>query len=335
MYQILINNNLIIILLVLGISLIILSKSADIFVDNAVKLSELLGLSEIVIGATIVSLGTTLPELSTSIISALQGNGGFGIGNAVGSVITNTSLILGIGALFGNIKVDNKTSHKISILIAAALVLIISTIPYKIGHENGLIPQWMGFIFIFSIPVYVYYLINQEKKNKLVHIMEYSDKKSNIKRIIIIIFFIIVSALAIAFSASGLVASAEILAERIGIPDVIISSTLVAFGTSVPELSTCITASKNKHGELAIGNIIGANILNILFVIGASTALTKGGLFVQKEFYQIHFIGLIVILAVFGFFAYNKKINEISKREGILLILFYTAYLAVNLVCAK
>lgn len=335
MYQVLLNYNIIIILLVLVISLYVLSKSADIFVDNAVKLSELLGLSEIVIGATIVSLGTTLPELSASIISALQGKGGFAIGNAVGSVITNTSLILGIGALFGNIKVDNKNAHKISILIAAAFVLIVSTIPYKIGHENGLIPQWIGFLFLFFIPVYIYYLITQEKKNTAVHIMEKSDKKSNYSGLILILFLIIISALGIALSASGLVASAEILAERIGIPDVIISSTLVAFGTSVPELSTCIAASRNKHGELALGNIIGANILNILFVIGASTALTSGGLFVQNEFYQIHFIGLILILAVFGFFAYNKKINEISKREGIILVLFYAAYLAINVILAK
>jgi cation:H+ antiporter len=334
MYQILSNYNIVIILFILIISLFVLSKAADLFVDNAVKLSELLGLPEIVIGATIVSLGTTLPELSASVISSLQGNGGFAIGNAVGSVITNTSLILGIGALFGAIPVDKKTSRKISILIATVLIFILPTIPYKIGHDNGLIPQWMGFIFLLLIPFYVYYLIKQDKKSSTAPIKEGPHRKGKISVIVIIILKIIISALVIAFSASALVASAELLAEKIGIPDMIISSTLVAFGTSVPELSTCIAAAKNKHGGLAIGNIIGANILNILFVIGASTALTRGGLPVQREFYQIHFIGLTIILAVFGFFAYNRKINEISKKEGIILILFYTAYLSVNLLSA-
>ena len=108
MYQILVNLNILIILLVLGLSLFVLSKAADFFVNNAVKLSEILGLPELIIGATIVSLGTTLPELSASVTAAIQGNGDFALGNAVGSVITNTSLILGISALFGNIPVDKK-----------------------------------------------------------------------------------------------------------------------------------------------------------------------------------------------------------------------------------
>ncbi len=335
MDQILCNFNIIVIILILGASLFVLSKAADLFVDNAVKLSEMLGLSEVVIGATIVSLGTTLPELSTSVISALHGNGGFAIGNAVGSVITNTSLILGIGALYGKIKVDKKTSHKITILMIAAVILVISTIPYKLTHTNGLIPQWLGFLFVLAIPVYAYYLVKQEKKEKVMHAMESREQVKVNGSLLVILLSVFGAALAIAFSASFLVASAELLAERIGIPDVIISSTLVAFGTSVPELSTCISASKNKHGDLAIGNIIGANILNILFVIGASTALTKGGLSVGTEFYRIHFIALAVILAVFSFFAYHKKINELGKKEGILLILFYSGYLAVNIISAK
>ena len=331
MYQIFVNYNIFLVILILGLSLFVLSKAADYFVNNAVKLSEILGLPEIIIGATIVSLGTTLPELSTSVTSALHGNGGFAIGNAVGSVITNTSLILGIGALFGTIPVDRKSSHKITILFGVSILLIVSTIPSKIGHNDGIIPQWIGFVFLLLIPVYVYYLIKQAKKQQI-QSNEYSAN-NNIKigEIIIIILLIIISALIIAVSASALVASAEIFAERIGIPDIIISSTLVAFGTSVPELSTCISAAKSKHGGLAIGNIVGANILNILLVIGASAALTKGGLLVPKAFYEIHFIGLAVILSVFGFFAYNKRIDEISKREGLILIFLYIVYLAVNL----
>ena len=144
MYHFLANLHLFIVLSVLALSLIILSKAADSLVDNAAKLSKILGLSQLIIGATIVSLGTTLPELSASVAAALQGNGGFALGNAVGSIITNTSLILGIAALFGKIPTDKETSQKLSMLIAAIMILFLTTIPYKISNNNGLVPQWLG-----------------------------------------------------------------------------------------------------------------------------------------------------------------------------------------------
>lgn len=329
MYQILVNLNLFIVLAVLVLSLIVLSKAADSLVDNAAKLSKILGLSQLLIGATIVSLGTTLPELSASVTAALQGNGDFALGNAVGSIITNTSLILGIAALFGKIPADKETSHKLSMLIAAVLLLVLTTIPYKIGNESGLIPQWLGFILILLIPLYIFYLIKRESNNNSLEKDNNAEKsKGKIGAFIVKIF---ITAFVIAISASALVASAEVLAERVGIPDVVISATLVAFGTSVPELGTCIAAARSNHGGLAIGNILGANILNILFVIGASAAVTPNGIPVPQAFYVIHFVGLAVVLSVFGFFAYNKKFNKISKREGIILLLIYAAYLGANL----
>ena len=178
------NSNIIIILIILIVSLFVLSKSADILVDNAVKLSKIWGLPEIIIGATIVSVGTTLPELSASVTSALQGNGSFALGNAVGSIITNTSLIIGIGALYGKIPVDRKSSQKLSILILAVFLLILPTMPYKINGNAGLIPQWMGFVFLILIPVYLFFLVNQEKKErknkrKSDHIIEKVNEKVN------------------------------------------------------------------------------------------------------------------------------------------------------------
>ena len=121
MYQILVNLNLFVVLSVLVLSLIILSKAADSLVDNAAKLSKILGLSQLIIGATIVSLGTTLPELSASVVAALQGNGDFALGNAVGSIITNTSLILGIAALFGKIPTNKETSQKLKSCVISSV----------------------------------------------------------------------------------------------------------------------------------------------------------------------------------------------------------------------
>jgi cation:H+ antiporter len=327
------NSSIIIVLVVLGVSLLLLSKGADTLVDNAVKLSKTWGLPEIIIGATIVSLGTTLPELSASVTSALQCGGNFALGNAVGSIITNTSLIIGIGALFGKIPVDKKSSQKLSLLIIAVLLLVLPTIPYKIVGNVGRIPQWMGIIFLILIPVYMYFLVYQEKKNSN-NEKEKSQVEKSKENVIIIVGKIILAAVVIALSAAGLVGSAETLAVRIGIPDLVIASTLVAFGTSVPELSTCIAAAKRKHGGLALGNIMGANVLNILMVVGASVALTPGGIGVSQDFYSIHFIALGLIVSIFGYFAYNSKFDEISKKEGIILILFYTVYLGANVVSA-
>ena len=164
MYSILIDSSIIVIFIIFCISLFLLSKAADYLVDNAVKLSQIWGLPEIIIGATIVSLGTTLPELSASISSALKGNDSFALGNAVGSIITNTSLILGIGALFGKIPVGEKSSQKFNLLVTTVFLLIFTTLPYKVQNENNHIPQWFGFIYLMLVMVYIVYLIIQEIK---------------------------------------------------------------------------------------------------------------------------------------------------------------------------
>ncbi len=340
MIKLLENTNVIVIIIVLVVSLFILSKSADLLVDHAVKLSKLWGLPELVIGATIVSLGTTLPELSASVASAVQGNASFALGNAVGSIITNTSLIIGIGALFGKIPVNRKASQKLSLLIAAVFLLILPTFPYKAMGKEGLIPRWMGVLFLILIPVYIIFLLRQEKnldKNDSEVLLvekdsEQTDKLARDPRIVMISLLMIIAAAAfIAISSSGLVSSAEVLASRIGIPDVVIASTLVAFGTSVPELSTCITAAKKNYGGLALGNIMGANILNILMVVGAASALSPNGISIAQEFYNVHFIALGIIISFFGFFAYNSRYDEISKKEGIMLIVIYSIFLGANL----
>lgn len=330
MYRLYENTHFILLLLIFLLSLFVLSKASDVLVDNAVKLSELLALPEIIIGATVVSLGTTLPELSASVISALQGIGSFALGNAVGSFITNTSLILGVAALFGSIPIEKSTSQKISVLNLAALLLILPTIPFRLFGEHGKVPQWMGFLLLLLIPVYVYFIIYQEKKNSK-NVAENTAERTS-GNMLLLLFKITLAAIVIAVGASSLVTSSEILAVRIGVPDIIISSTLVAFGTSVPELSTCISAAKNRHGELAIGNIIGANILNVLFVIGVSAALTNGGINVSDTFYFIHFPAVVIILVFLSIYAYHNQITAIKKKGGILLIVLYAVYLFATFV---
>jgi len=335
MAQLLENSNILLVIAALLVSLFVLSKAADYMVDNAVALSKRLGVSDIIIGATLVSLGTTLPEFSSSVIATIQGVEGFALGNAIGSCITNTSLILGIGALFGKIPVDKVSSKKVTIFIGVALLLILPTIPYRIKLGEGLVPQWMGLILVLLIPVYVIILIKQEKNAKKTGSLnpaaapEATLEKTE-GNVILLVFKVLLAAFVITGSASVLVDSATILAFRMKIPEIVISSTLVAFGTSVPELSTVIAASRKGNGGLALGNVFGANILNVLMVIGASSMLIPGGMPIPKTFYLIQFVSLGVILCVFGLFAYNKKFHEISKREGVMLIGVYALYLGAN-----
>jgi len=331
MLELLMPLNIVVIAIILLVSLYLLSKSADFLVDNAVKLSKILKVPEMVIGATIVSLGTTLPEFSASTLSAIRGNFGFALGNSIGSIITNTSLVLGVGALYGAIPVTRKASQKLSILNILVLILILPTIPRVLRTGEGTIPQWMGGVLLFLIPIYVLILIAQEKKSPEIEIPDYEELESH-SNLFLTTLFVLGSAVFVAFCASVLVASAEIIATRIGISDIVISATLVAFGTSVPELSTAISSAKTGHGGIAIGNVMGANILNILLVTGASIAVIPGGITIPNSFYLIHFPAMIVVLAIFGYFAYNNKQNEINRREGILLTGIFGIYLLANII---
>jgi cation:H+ antiporter len=178
--------NIIIVLSAFIVSIFILSKSADILVDNSVSLSSIWGLSEMIVGATVVSLGTTLPELSSSIISTMEGVEGFALGNAVGSTITNTSFVLGLSALSGSIPVAKESSRKLGILTFAVLLLIIASLPSKFGNESGLLPRWMGYIFVLMAMLYLYVMIRLQKKKDsaaMIHMPDPKTGRSGIKRL--------------------------------------------------------------------------------------------------------------------------------------------------------
>lgn len=319
----------VLLLIVAAGCLVILSKSADYLVDQAVKLSKIWHLSQVVIGATVVSLGTTLPELALSSIAALQKNGGFVLGNAVGSVIVNTGLTLGVAAVFGKIVMDRKTSQKLNLLVMTVLLLILPTIPYKFGSAYGKLPQWLGFIFLLLVPVYLFFLIKQEKNENS---KEEKKEVDSHKKAFLLLGKILVAAGIISASASLLVDSVEVIASRAGISDVIISSTVVSLGTGLPELSTVLSSAKRKEASLALGNILGSNLLNILLVLGAAVALTPKGIKITTSFYLIHFAALSLIVGAFRFFAYRNKEKAISKWEGAILIGLYIGYLAANVM---
>lgn len=312
---------------IIAISLFVLSKGADILVDQAVGLSIRWGVPKMIIGATIVSLGTTLPEVTVSVIAAINGNPDLALGNAIGSIIADTGLIIGLAALIGTLPIDKSTINRQGRLqLMSGVLLAIVSLPIFSKGPEGRITQWMGFVFIALLIVYIIVTIRWGRKSNdgSSSVLEEENSPLLLQLIKLIVGIVLVIA-----SSKILIPSVEISAIRIGIPQSVIAATLVAFGTSLPELVTAITAVKKGHGELAVGNIIGADILNVLFVIGSAAAVTKGGLLVPTDFYKLQIPTMLIILVAFRIFAKSED-EAISKPEGIFLLGIYLVYLILN-----
>lgn len=317
----------ILLLLVVAATLYTLGKGADILVEEAVSLSIRLGIPKMVIGATIVSLGTTLPEASVSVLAAVNGNPDLALGNAIGSIIVDTGLIIGLAAMFGTLPVDPLiVKRQGRIQFFAGLMLAIVCLPiFGIGG-HGIIHQWMGFVFLGLLIAYIYISMKWARQSKDTSSEELHEEG---KPVIIQFLKLVLGVGLVILSSKILIPTVEITAIRVGIPQSVIAATLVAFGTSLPELITAITAVRKGHGELAVGNIVGADILNVLFVIGGAASVTTGGLVVPSSFYHLQIPAMLIILFAFRVFSTTKEL-QINKKEGIFLFLIYLTYLILN-----
>lgn len=313
---------------VIAVSLFVLSKGADMLVDEAVSLSVHWGVPKMVIGATIVSLGTTLPEASVSVMAALNGNPDMALGNAIGSIIADTSLIIGLAAIMGHLVVDRKTIlRQGKVQLGAGILLAVVCLPFFSAGEAGRIYQWMGFVFLGLLVAYIYISMKWARTaTQSAHGFEEQDTSLWMQ-----IMKLIIGVVLVIGSSRVLIPAVEVTAIRMGIPQSVIAATLVAFGTSLPELMTAISAVKKGHGELAVGNIIGADILNVLFVVGSAAAVTKGGLVVPTNFYHIQIPTMLIALGLFRYFSRGRK-AFIAKREGVVLLGIYATYLILNYV---
>lgn len=310
--------------LIIVVTLYTLGKGADWLVDEAVVLSSRWGMGKAVIGATIVSIGTTTPEAAVSVLSAIQGKPGLALGNAVGSIICDTGLILGLASLIAPLQFNRQLASKLSnVQVGAGILLVVGCFPWtspaKVFSQGGTLPQLIGFVFIVLLGLYVWQSIRwaasiTDEPNE--NGDEPGDASANS---FAILAKLIGSIVIIVISAQILIPSVSVIAQRIGVPKHIISATLVAFGTSLPELVTAITAVRRGHGELAVGNIIGADILNVLFVAGVSAAATPGGLQADGQFFQFLFPAMLFILIVFrcGIFVSG---NQLKRPFGIVLV---------------
>lgn len=305
-----------IILLVLGF--VILIKGADLFVDGASGVAANFKVSKMLIGLTIVAFGTSAPEFAVSVKSLLTGSGDIVLGNVIGSNILNILLILGCSALVHSLTVKSNTVKKelpITMLFSALFAVLLSDHIFDKRITNSF-TRGDGIVLLLFFLVFIYYLISMAR-NKV------EKEEQEIIPLPKALLFTLIGLVGIVLGSNFVVDSATYLAAAIGISERIIALTVIALGTSLPELVTSITATKKGEYDIAIGNVVGSNIFNIGIVIGLPITLFGGiGVITFSYIDLIVMIGSAILLFMFSFNDY-----KISKKEGILfLILFITYY---------
>ena len=296
------------VLLVLGF--VMLVKGADWFVEGVAGIAEKFGIPQLVIGLTIVAMGTSAPEAAVSITSALKGNAGITIGNVVGSNIMNVLVILGLTAVITNLAVQQST-----IRYELPFMLVISIILLVMGMGDNTITFIEGIVLWVLFILYLTYLFIMAKKKKE------EPEEEKVRPMWQLLLLGIIGAALVVWGADITVDSASNIAKFFGMSDRLIGLTIVAFGTSLPELVTSVTAAKKGKADIAIGNIVGSNVFNILFVVG-TTALVTPVAFESKFIIDslVAFgAGVLLWLGVF-------KNKELRRSAGAVMLLAYCGY---------
>ena len=308
-------------LFLLIIGFIILIKGADFFVDGSSSLAKNFKVSPMLIGLTIVAFGTSAPELAVSIQSIIKGSGDIVLGNVVGSNIINILLIIGVSSLFHSLVVKNNTVKKelpIILLFSTALIVLISDSIFNLG-ENAFTRQ-DGIILLLFFFFFLYYLVSMMRhgqNNETDEPIKYNKLQS--------LFFIILGLVGVVLGSNFVVESASAIAKFIGISERIIALTVVALGTSLPELVTSVSATRKGEYDIAIGNVVGSNIFNIGVVLALPAAIFGG---IGSITYNI--LDLIaLILSAFLLFVFSFKDRKINKIDGIILLLVFVVYYSI------
>lgn len=314
-------------ILILGF--VFLIKGADFFVDSASAIARIFHIPSVIIGLTIVSFGTSLPELAVSVTSAIKGVEGIAIGNVVGSNIVNLMLVAGVTALIIPVEIEKKLLTKdfpFSILCAALLLLIISDIRFA-GASKNVITRADALILLMFFAVYMYSVVHSTLSEKSTETRddendsESTEKSSTIKSVL----FLIIGLAGIIAGGQMTIKSATWIAHFAGMSDRLIGLTIIAFGTSLPELITSIVAASKGENDIAMGNVVGSNIFNILFILGTATVIrpleVSGGSFIDIA--VLIFCSIVVCLLALP----KKKLTRLSGLVMTALYISYTLYI--------
>ena len=321
-----------ILLFILG--LILLIKGGDWFVDGSVELAHRLHVPELIIGATVVSIGTTLPEVLVSATGAIEGHGGIAYGNAIGSVICNTALISALTFAIRPCKVDG-SSFRVPVIFFFAAAAIYSGTAYA----TGVFSRWVGLLLLAIFGAYIFYTIyNGKKKGLIGGETEETGEKEREVPLWQSALKLTAGAACIAVGAKLLVDNGTIIAEGLGVPESVIALTFVALGTSLPELVTAITALIKGHSALSLGNIVGANLFNLALVSGTATAIRPFSIYElgSKTISGIPvslIVDIPVMLFVMAFMTLPAlKRGRLTRLQGILLLCVYAAFCVFQFV---
>lgn len=319
-----------IILIIIGF--VFLAKGADFLVKAATSIAKKFGLSEILIGLTIVAIGTSLPEIFITITSAIDGHSDLIIGNAVGSCICNFLLVIGITSLIKPVRLDKRiVKRHLPIGLAAMALLLFLGNTDKFGNAQT-ITRWQGVILLLCTIAYIIYTIHEEKviKNKKIDEEVIKEVQTKGKHSVgIIIVYMILGILGLKFGADFVVDNSILIAESFGLSEKFIGMTVVAIGTALPEIMTGIVAAKNDETDLLLGNISGSNILNLCFLIGLGAVINP------LTFIADFNISILILMAITIFMqllaTVNKK-SELNRKRGFSLIIVYILYIGSMLI---
>lgn len=308
-----------IILFVVGLICII--KGGDWFVDSAAWMAEVSGIPKFIVGSTIVSVATTLPELITSVIATAQGKVDLAVGNAVGSVTANTGLILGVSLIFMAGVINRKQ------FMPKAVILVVSCAAlYAITLTQGSVSVTGGIILLVIFAVYLVENIYSAKRTTGLNSKAPFDKKELPRRLL---FFVLGTA-GIVIGANLLVNNGSDLAILLGVPESVVALTLVAIGTSLPELVTAVTAIVKRQGLLSVGNIIGANIIDLTLILPACALVSGGTLSISPQTWQLDMpvcLGVILLAMLIPMLT-----KSFYRWQGVLLVAGYAAYMVALVV---
>ena len=309
-----------------ALGLVLLIKGGDWFVDGATGIARRFRLPDIIVGATVVSIGTTLPEVMVSTTGALLGQGAMAYGNAIGSIICNTALIAAISVTCNPGPVNVKTMKMpVFFFFTSAAVYCLA------AYGLGTFPRWLGFIMLAIFVVYLIANVRQGLRYPEETAEEAESAKAS-RSLAMELVLLVIGAALIAYGANLLVEHGTIIAQKLGVPETVIALTFVALGTSLPELITTITSLKKGHASLGIGNVIGANVFNLVLVSGMAVTIAPfdvpvGKLLLGRNASLVLDIPLmLLVMLLLTVPALTKK--RLSRWQGIALLCIYAAFCA-------
>lgn len=308
-----------ILLLIAGF--IALIKGADIFVDGASSTAQNFKVSKMLIGLTIVAFGTSAPEFAVSMSALASGNSDMVLGNVIGSNILNILLILGVAAIIKPIAVKDNTIKKelpLVLLVSTLLVVLFLDTVFS-GSAVNQITRSDGLVIILFFSVFLYYLITLAKQNRATKAKDEKPKFKLGKSLLLVFLGLI----AIVIGSNLVVDSASNIATTLGVSERIISLTIIAFGTSLPELVTTVVSAKKGEQDLLVGNIIGSNIFNICLVLGVPVVIFGG---IAESSFQILDLIMLIVSALLLFIFSKTTKKTISRFEGAIMLAVFTVY---------